>query len=132
MAKTARSVPAPLVEGARRFAQWRRRRRTRRIPEELCSVAARLGAEHGVSRTARALGVYYYGLRKRIDASGASPREKGAAPAFVEVLASPAPSASEHVVEIESACGNKMRIQTRGGSAPDLAALSRLFLEQAT
>ena len=132
MAKTARTVPAPLAAGARRFAQWRRQRRTRRIPEELWSLAARLGAEHGASRTARALGVHYYDLRKRIEASGTSPRERGAAPAFLELLASPAPSASEHVVGIESASGSKLRVQTRGGSAPDLAALSRLFLEWAT
>jgi hypothetical protein len=78
------------------------------------------------------LGVYYPALKKRIEASGRSPRERGAAPAFVELLASAAPRASEHVLEIESASGSKLRIQTRGGSTPDLAALSRLFLEWAT
>jgi len=45
------------------------------------------------------------------------------------------PSAStsrpaECLVEFEHASGAKMRIQVMGGSLPDLAALSRLFLKQ--
>jgi hypothetical protein len=31
---------------------------------------------------------------------------------------------------LEAASGTKMRIHVNGGSTPDLAALSRLFLEQ--
>lgn len=129
MSKTARPLPAPLARGARRFAQWRRKRTTPFIPEQLWSLATRLGVEHGVSRTSRALGVQYYDLQKRVEAASTSSSEKAAPAAFVEVLASPATSPAEHVVELEHVSGAKMRIQARGGSAPDLAALSRLFLE---
>jgi hypothetical protein len=130
MAKSLRPLPAPLAQGARRFAQWRRNRTTRRIPEELWSLAAGLGAEHGLSQTCRALGVHYYDLRKRVEASG--PRGESARPAFLELLASPAMASSEHVIELESPSGAKLRIQVKGGSTLDLTGLSRLFLEQAT
>ncbi|MCI0456247.1 MAG: hypothetical protein L0Z62_04605 [Gemmataceae bacterium] len=130
MSNRSGPLPVPLVRGARRFAQWRRKRTTRSIPEELWSLATRLGAEHGVSRTCRALKVQYYDLRKRVVAARTSSRERSAPSAFVELLASPVTSAAEQVVELENAFGAKMRIQTRGGSTLDLAALSRLFLEQ--
>jgi hypothetical protein len=130
MPKAACPLPAPLARGARRFAQWRRKRTTRSIPKQLWSLATRLGAQHGVSRTSRALGVQYYDLKKRVEAAGTSPSAKGATPAFVEFLTSPSPSPAEYVVEFENASGAKMRIQTMGGRTPDVAALSRLFLEQ--
>ena len=130
MTNTARRLPPPLVRGARRFTHWRRRRTTRSIPAELWGLATRLGAEHGVSRTSRALGVPYYDLRKRVEAAAPSSRVRSEPPAFVELLTTPAKSPAEHVVELENASGAKMRIQTRGGSTPDLAALARLFLEQ--
>jgi hypothetical protein len=130
MADRSGPLPGPLVRGARRFAQWRRKRTTRSIPEELWSLATRLGAEHGVSRTCRALNVPYYDLRKRVGAARSSSRERFAPAAFVELLASPVTSAAEQVVEFENASGAKMRVQARGGSTLDLVALSRLFLEQ--
>jgi hypothetical protein len=130
MAKTASPLPAPLAHAARRFAAWRRTRTTRRIPEELWSLAAELGARYGVSRTARALRVQYYDLKKRIseEPSGA-PTDEGPAPAFVEILTAPASVPSECVVEFEIPSGAKMRIEVKGGDAPDLAALSRVFFE---
>ncbi len=130
MPRTARPVPAPLARAARRFAQWREHRTTRATPEPLWSLATRLGAEHGVSRTARALGVHFTELKKRVEASRQSSSEKTAPPAFVEVLTAPPRCPAECVVELEDGSGAKMRIQVSGGSLPDLAALSRLFLER--
>lgn len=136
MPRTARPVPAPLARAARRFAQWRDQRTTRSIPDSLWNLATRLGAQHGVSRTSRVLSVSYHGLEKRIEAAGRSSSrslartEETAAPAFVEILPSPASPAPECLVEFENACGARMRIHATGGSMPDVAALSRLFLEQ--
>ena len=42
----------------------------------------------------------------------------------------PTSALSECQVEFESTTGAKMRIQVKGTATPDLAALSRLFLEQ--
>ena len=129
MAKHASPLPADLSSAARRFAEWRKNRTTRRIPDELWSLAADLGARHGLSRTARALRVDYYGLKKRIDAAAApDPSETVAPPAFVSILTAPSAEAADGLIEFERAGGEKMRIHWKGGATPDLAALSRLFL----
>jgi len=44
------------------------------VPEELWVLATEMGKRYGVSRAARALGVHYYGLKKRVE------EEKGEAP----------------------------------------------------
>ena len=136
MPRTALPIAAPLARGAHRFAQWRENRMTRAIPAPLWSLATRLGVQHGVSRTSRVLKVPYHGLKRRVEAAGASPsrslarRTKTAAPTFVEILPSPTSPSPECLVEFENACGSKMRIHAKGGNTPDLPALARLFLER--
>jgi len=136
MPRAALPLPAPLARGVRRFAQWRENRTTRAIPAPLWSLATRLGVQHGVSRTSRALRVPYHGLKRRVEAAEAPPsrslarRTKAATPTFVELLPSPTSLGPECLVEFENACGAKMRIQVTGESKPDLAALWRLLLEQ--
>ncbi len=56
MAKSTTGLPGPLADGVRRFEKWRSMRTTRRIPAELWSLAAKLGGEYGLSRTARCCG----------------------------------------------------------------------------
>ncbi len=130
MAKSTTGLPGPLAGGVRRFERWRRTRTTRRIPAELWSLAAVLGGEYGLSRTARVLRVDYYALRKHIDASSSDREEAVTAPAFVEILTTPGSSdPSECQVEFEAASGRKMRIQVQGACTSVLAELSRLFLE---
>ncbi len=131
MAQTPSPLPTPLVKAARRFETWRRNRTTRRIPEELWSLATELGGRYGVSRTARALRLQYYDLKKRVDVSRTSEAEDGmSSPAFVEILTAPAAEVSGCLVEFESPSGAKMRIEVKGTGTPDLAALSRVFFEQ--
>lgn len=128
MPKTGAPLPAPLAKAARRFERWRQQRHTRRIPEDLWTLAASLAARYGVSRTSRELRVQYYDLKDRVASlEGAS--GEGARPSFVEIVPVASASAAECVVEFESAAGAKMRIQAKGASAPDLAELSRVFLE---
>jgi len=131
MAKSASGIPAPLAKAARRFDAWRMRRTARRIPEELWSLAAELGARYGVSRTARALRLRYYDLKERVEAVPApAPDETVHPPAFVEILTAPSAFAPECLVEFESPSGAKMRIHVNGAGRLDLAELSRLFLER--
>ena len=123
------ALPAPLAKAARRFEEWRSSRTGPRIPGELWTLAAELGARYGVNRAARALRLDYYDLKKRVaGATAPDPEEAGAPPAFVEILTAPLAPAAECLVEFESPSGAKMRIQARGAHAVDLAALSRLFL----
>ena len=115
----------------RRFKQWRRTRKIgSRIPEPLWSAAVKLAEVHGIHLTAKALGIDYYSLQKRLEEKSASV-SRTAAPAsgarFVE-LAAPAPMAvPECILELEDVAGAKMRIHIKGMEAPDLAALSRSF-----
>jgi hypothetical protein len=123
--------PAGLARAAGRWAQWRRTRRLgTRIPESLWDLALELAARHGVSRTAIALRVDYYALKKRLDAQ-TPPRRVGsaAAPAFVELTPPSLTAASGCVIEFENVSGAKMRIELRGSQVPDLAALGRSFWE---
>ena len=126
--RKTRAFPPRLEALRRRFKQWRRTRKIgSRIPEPLWSAATKLAEAHGIHPTAKALGVDYYCLKKRLEEKSAS--GSGAAcgngAAFVE-LAGPAQLAvPECILELEDVEGAKMRIHFRGIEPPDLAALSR-------
>src|SRR5512142_840526 len=78
-------LPSDLVRGRARFQAWRERRALgKRIPQPLWALAVRLAKTHGVSRTATALGLDYYSLKKRADASATAPPPSGG-PTFVEL-----------------------------------------------
>jgi hypothetical protein len=121
-------LPAALSRAQRKIEQWRRQQRPRaRIPEELWREAAELAGVHGINRTARALRLDYYSLKKRA-AAAARPDEH--APQFVEILPGGLPaSRPECTIEVEDASGAKMRIHLQGGDLPDVAALARAFRE---
>ena len=60
--------PADLAQVGRRFEHSRRSRKARsRIPEPLWAAAVKMADRHGINRTARALRVDYYSLKKRIE-----------------------------------------------------------------
>ena len=122
-------VPAALGRVQRKIEQWRQGHRPRApIPEELWREAAEVACAHGINRTARALRLDYYCLKKRADLAGAG---SGAhAPEFVEVLpgamSAPQPQCT---IEVEEAGGVKMRICLEGGDLPDVLALTRVLRE---
>jgi hypothetical protein len=92
--------------------------------------AVKVARTYGIHRTAKALRVDYYRLKKRVgeegSRSGRLPEERSV-PAFVE-LARPAEAGSgECILELEHAGGAKMRVHVKGVEAPDLVALSRSF-----
>ena len=120
--------PAALSRAQRKMEQWRQRHRPRaRLPEELWREAAQLGCAYGINRTARALRLDYYALKKHAAAAAGGDAR---APEFVEVLSGPMPaSRPECTIELEEASGAKMRIRLQGGSLPDVADLTRAFRE---
>ena len=89
-----------------------------------------MAGTYGLHRTAKVLRVNYYGLKKRVEQDVAvtpGDSEAGVMATFVEV-ASPLGSGScEYTLELEDADGAKMRVHLKGGTTPDLAALSRSF-----
>ena len=124
--------PAALSRAQRKIEQWRQRHRPRaRIPEELWREAAELACAYGMNRTAKALRLDYYSLKKRVAAAARSGKRLAAAAgsgeraaAFVEILPGgmPAPR-PECTIEVEDGSGAKMRIRLQGGDLPDVTAL---------
>ena len=116
-------VPASLSRLGQHFAAWRKMRGAgQRIPESLWKSAVKLATEHGLNRTARALSLDYYSLKKRVDRASSQPKST-----LVELPSSPLSIISECVIELEDATGSRMRVQLKGQDAPDLLALSRSF-----
>ena len=123
------AVPARLARAQERFAKWRRTRKMgTRIPESLWTSATKLAAMYGVSQTAAALGLDYYGLKKRVEEKpSAPPRKSAGTPAFVELAPPSLAAPGECIVEFEDATGAKMRVHLKGGDSPDLLALGHSF-----
>src|SRR4051812_31803145 len=124
-ARERAQLPLDLGRGRARFQAWRTRRKVgTRIPRTLWAVAVRLAKTHGVYRTAVALGLDYYSLKKRTE-SPATPRQSDG-PAFVEFTA-PAMVAKQCQVELDNGSGATMRVQLVGYDAADVEALARGF-----
>jgi hypothetical protein len=122
-ARKRSEFPASLLRLGERFAAWRKTRRSgQRIPEALWNSAVKLAMKHGLNRTARALNLDYYALKKRVD--GASGH---ATSPFVELPSSPLSVMNECVIELEDATGAQMRVHVKGRDIPDVLALSRNF-----
>jgi len=121
-------VAAALCRAQRKIEHWRRRRRPRaRIPEPLWREAAELACAYGLNRTAKALRLDYYSLKKRLPAAARSNQHTAE---FVEILPGGMPAARpECLIEVEDAGGAKMRIHLQGGNPPDVAALLGVFRE---
>ena len=134
MRRPTPAVPTDLQQLSGRFEDWRRtRRRKLPIPEPLWAAAAELARSHGVCQTAQALRLEYKKLKQLTDGPAGSkpvPRRRAPAPATFMELAPPPTAAAECVIELEGPRG-KLRIQWKGSTAPDLAALSRVLWETA-
>jgi hypothetical protein len=125
-----RDLPSRLAGVKRRFDGWRRNRKVRSAtPEPLWALAVEMAGLYGLHRTATALRVNYYSLKKRVKrrttVAADSPQED--ATTFIELTPPVEPRTCECVVELESAAGDKMRLHVTGGATPDLVALSRSF-----
>ena len=132
--RTSAAWGADLVQGAARFADWRRGREVgTRIPPTLWELAVKLAERHGVSRTAQALRVGYYSLLKRVEArrsaSATAAVEQTKSPTFVALPTASFGTACDCTIEIEKPCGTKLRVQVHGPQLPDLVALGREFWE---
>lgn len=128
------NIPAAvenLEEVDQRFKRWRStRRRGTPIPQALWASAVGLARAQGLNRTARALRLDYYDLKKRLQCAGgrACARRAQAQQTFVEWLTPAAIGSCECRVELENARGAKMRIELKGGDmAGSLASLSGTF-----
>lgn len=125
MTRHRRPVPETLMPLQQQFEQFRVNAPTDEAARGLWESAAELAKQHGLYATAHALRLDYVGLKRRIGGS-AWRRKKPAQPRFVELIASTPPKLDECVIEFESACGAKMRMQWKAATPPDWASLLRV------
>ncbi len=112
--------------------QWRQDHGGRgRIPEVLWADATRLARELGLNKTARLLGLNYYGLKKRLQAESTPAMDSPSSPAFVELQPAYPNAEFEYILELQNAQGTQLKLHMRGGAAPDLTALSSVFWSSA-
>jgi len=142
-ARKARDLPAPLEGVRRRFEQWRKVQKARaRIPDSLWASAVKLARVYGINRTAKALRVDYYSLKKRLGQESVADRDFSAVPfgtpeartaaTFLE-LAPPSPTgACDCTLELEDTIGSKMRVHLKAATPLDLGALCRSFWSPAS
>ena len=117
----ASELPRDLARVRSRFEVWRGQRQAgERIPESLWRQAVRLVRRHGVSRTAGALGVDYYSLKKRSEAAPEAPLARHA---FVE-LPTPALLGKQCLFELDNSSGARMRVQLLGYDAQEIETVA--------
>jgi hypothetical protein len=130
--RSGSALPAD-VEGLRRRIDDWRRTRTRRspMPRQLWEGAVALTRTHGVYPIARALGVNYDSLKRRVvtETSGRG-RAEAAAVSFVELRPSvpfdlSRPAAA--VVELSNRGGDKLAIHLSAGGDIDVTSLAAAF-----
>ncbi len=118
-------LPEDLTRAQRQFRAWRGRRPAGgRIPSRLWDLAAQMANRHGVSRTASALGLDYYHLKKRAATASNQPPSSG--PAFIE-LPSPVVVGKQGLFELVNGAGATLRVQLVGYDPADVEALVHGF-----
>ena len=141
--RTRRDLPARLAALLRRFEDWRRTHQPRsRIPEPLWRSAVKVAGVYGLHRTARALRLDYYALKKRVEQYSHVARVRrgsGSTVTFVELpqpandsFATAPVGACDCMLELEDAAGAKMRVHLKAAVPPDLAVLCRSFWNPAS
>jgi hypothetical protein len=120
-------VSADIEQVRRRLQEWRRsRRHGARIPEGLWRSAVKLAKKYRPSRVAHTLGLDYDGLKQRLNTLNQhDTSEQETQPGFIELLPFAPSSHCECTMEIEDRRGAKMKLELKGASAGDVAAVSR-------
>jgi hypothetical protein len=128
--KQPANLPIALSRARRQFDQWRSRHRKRsRLPKELWHEAAALAREYGLNKTASALGLKYYSLKKHLDEMTIKeviPTK--AEPDFIELVPGVMTGSSmECTIEWADGSGSTVRMHIKGAGLSDLASLAGVF-----
>jgi hypothetical protein len=122
--------PVALSAASERFNQWRSRHRKRtRLPKELWRQAAGLAGEHGLNKTARALGLDYYSLKKHLEQMTTEELIPAKAEAnFIELLGGAmTPGLIECTIEWTDGGDSTVRMHIKGAGLSELASLAGVF-----
>jgi hypothetical protein len=122
-------IAEPIAQLQHQLEEFRSRQpRPKKLPESLWQAAVELARDHGVYAVAHPLRLDYMGLKKRVGGVSGR-RRKASKPAFVELIAPPAATLKECVIEFESLRGGKVRIQWKAAAPPDWTSLLRAWRE---
>jgi len=126
------AIPALATQLRRRIERWRRQRTKRSpMPQDLWASAVSLARRHGVYPIARALGIDYGALKKRV-----APCRQGGEKAakisteFIELAPGPLlghTGPSGMVVELSEADGSKLVVRLPDGAELDVGSLAEAF-----
>lgn len=121
------TVSADIEQVRRRLQEWRcRRKHGARIPEVLWIAVVKLAKKYRPARVAHTLGLDYNGLKQRLKtAKQHGTTEQETQPGFIELLPFAPTSHCQCTMEIEDRRGAKMKLEIKGASAGDVAAVSR-------
>ena len=126
--ESSRSSSDLLSDVRRQFERWRgSRKRGTRIPEALWRAAAEAAREHGVSKTAQALRLDYYALKKRVES--VAEKRPAVAPSsevkFLEIPLGASTGRPECVLEFEDGRGARLRVELQGAALAQLETVAR-------
>ena len=134
--KQPANLPIALSTARRQFDHWRSQQPNKRtrLPKELWQQAVALAKEHGLNKTARALGLKYYSLKKHLDETGTDALVAAKpTPDFIELLPgtmTPGGMAKQQVdcmIEWVDGSDVTVRMHIKGAGLSDLTSLARVF-----
>ena len=122
------NMPKALSEARCQLDHWRSQQSNKRtrLPKDFWQQAVALAQEHGLNKTARALGLKYYSLKKHLDATTTDELKPAEARReFLELLPSPVTSQFiDCTIELEDGSGTTMRMHIKGAHMADLASFA--------
>ena len=124
------NIPIALSTARRQFDHWRSQQRNKRtrLAKEFWQQAVALAKEHGLNKTARALGLKYYSLKKHLDETGADTLvPTNPAPDFIELLPGTMRPGVECMIEWVDGSDVTVRTHIKGAGLSDLTSLARVF-----
>lgn len=128
--KQPANIPLALSTARRQFDHWRSQQPNKRtrLPKEFWQQAVVLAKEHGLNKTARALGLKYYSLKKHFDETGADTLvSTKPAPDFIELLPGTMTPGVECMIEWVDGSDVTVRMHIKGAGLSDLTSLARVF-----
>jgi hypothetical protein len=129
--KQPTNIPIALSQARHQLDLWRSQQPTKRtrLPKEFWQQAVALAKEHGLNKTARALNVKYYSLKKHFDEAGADEGNSvKPTPEFIELLpGTVTPGGVECMIEWAEGPNATVRMHIKGASVSELTALAGVF-----
>ena len=125
------NIPIALSRARHQLDHWRSRQRSKRarLPKELWRQAVALAREHGLNKTARALGLKYCSLKKHLNEVDADELIRAKpTPDLIELVGGVmAPGSAECTIDWADGSGATLRMHIRGASLSELASVAGVF-----